>query len=160
MNFCLNDGGILTPAQDDAAPTILLNQARTTNQNWSETKDPFMPWQSQPLQQQHQQNQPFQQQQYQNQPLARPQWAQGNDQTLPIISLIMGILSLLFTCWCGGFYFGVAALITGYIGFNNVNKNSQVYGGKGMAIAGLILGAVSLLVAVLFVLFAIIGNIH
>jgi hypothetical protein len=157
LNFCLNDGGILKQlATDDAPPTVLLNKVRTTNQNWSDTSDPFSPWQNQPLQQQPP-NQPLQQQ---NPAFIQPQWrAQGSDQTLPTISLIMGILSVLLTCWCGGFYFGIAALITGYIGMNNVNSNPQTYGGKGLAIAGLILGAISLIGSLLIVIFALLGNI-
>ncbi|MET0751896.1 MAG: hypothetical protein ABWZ66_00915, partial [Pyrinomonadaceae bacterium] len=107
LNFCLNDGGTLTQI-DDAAPTVLLNQARTTNaSNWAE-QDPFSPWQSQPLQHQ-QQNNPFQTQQ-QNMQFAQPAYARGNDQTLPTISLVLGILSLLLVCCFGGFYFGIAAL--------------------------------------------------
>jgi len=158
LNFCLNDGGILTQlTTDDAPPTMFLNKARTTNQNWSETADPFSPWQNQPLPPPPP-NQPLQQQQ--NPAYMQSQWsAQGSDQTLPTISLIMGILSILLTCWCGGFYFGIAALITGYIGMNNANNNSRIYGGRGLAIAGLILGAISLLGSLLIVIFALLGNI-
>ena len=151
LNYCLNDGGILTKLMEDPAPTVLLNKVRTTDQNWSYTSDPISPeplapWQSQPPTVQQQQNP-----QMMNQPWAR----RGNDQTLPIISLILGCLSLLLTCWCGGFYFGIAALITGYIGMNNANNNPNMYGGREMAIAGLILGAVSFCISLLIVLFAI-----
>lgn len=149
LNFCLNDGGILTREIDDAAPTVMLNQARTTNQNWSNVNnDPFTPWQNQPLQQQ-QQNQAF----------YKPQWTQGNDQTLPTLSLIFGILSMLMVCCYGGFYFGVAALIIGYIGWNNSVKDPEKYGGQGLALAGLILGAISFFGTLLIVIFAILGNI-
>ena len=149
LNFCLNDGGILTKAVDDAAPTIQLNKARTTNQNWG-VNAPIEPWQNQSP------PQPYQNQNMMNQPWSQQQ---GYDQTLPIISLVLGVLSILLTCWCGGFYFGIAALITGYIGMNNANNNPTTYGGKGMAIAGLILGAVSFFGALLLVLFAILGNV-
>lgn len=150
LNFCLNDGGILTRVVDEGAPTISLNKARTTDQNWSYT-DPNTAWQNQ----QHppQPMQPFNQQQMNR------QWTPGRDQTLPIISLILGVLSLLLTCWCGGFYFGIAAIITGYIGMNNAKNNPDHYTGKEMAIGGLILGAVSFAIALLFVLLAILGNI-
>lgn len=147
LNFCLNDGGTLTQI-DDAAPTVLLNQARTTNaSNWAE-QDPFSPWQSQPLQHQ-QQNNPFQTQQ-QNMAFAQPSYVRGNDQTLPIISLVLGALSMLLMCCFGGFYFGIAAIIVGFIGMNNANNNPSVYGGKGLAIAGMILGGVSFALAIIW----------
>jgi hypothetical protein len=146
LNFCLNDGGALTNI-DEAAPTVLLNQARTTNEtNWA-NQDPFAPWQNQPLQQQ--QNNPFQAPP-QNMAFAQPSYARGNDQTLPTISLVLGILSLLLICCFGGFYFGIAAVIVGFIGMNNANNNPSVYGGKGLAIAGMILGGVSFALAVIW----------
>src|ERR1044072_2159679 len=152
LNFCLNDGGILTKVIEDAPPTILLNKPRTTNQNWSYQEpwnDPFAPW--------WQDAQPPAP--YQDPNMMRQPWSQGVDQTLPIISLVLGILSVVFTCWCGGFYFGIAALITGYICMNNANNNPQTYGGKGMAIAGLILGGLTFVGALVLILFAILGNI-
>jgi hypothetical protein len=147
LNFCLNDGGVLTKIVDDAAPTVILNKARTTDQNWS-YQEPLAPWQSQPppvqQQQQHMMNQPW-----------KPR---GNDQTLPIISLILGVMSLLLTCWCGGFYFGIPALITGYMGMNNAKNNPTIYSGREMAIAGLILGVVSMMISLMIILVAIFGN--
>jgi hypothetical protein len=154
LNFCLNDGGVLTQMTDDAPPTVLLNQARTTNQNYSNIPDPFTPWQNQPLQQQ-QQNTPFQQQ---NQAFMPPR-RHGGDQTLPTLALIFGILSFVFTCCYGGFYFGIAATIIGYIGMNNANNNPDLYGGKGLAIAGMVLGAVSFIGTLIFILLVVAGNI-
>ena len=150
LNFCLTDGGILTPVLDEPPPTVLMNPARTTNQNWS-NEQPFSPpaWQqSQPLQQQ------------QNQPFMTPTMVHGQDQTLPTIALVLGILSLFLICCYGGFYFGLAALIVGFIGMSNSSKDPQKYGGKGLAIAGMIMGGVSLVFAVLAILIAIAGNIN
>ena len=154
LNFCLNDGGVLT-AFDDAPPTVMMNQARVTNDNWSTHQDPFAPqsWQSQPLQTQ-QSNAPFQPA-GQNMPFAAPNYSGGGDQTMPIIALVLGILSLLLVCCYGGFYFGLAAIIIGFIGMNNANKNPQVYSGKGLALAGLILGGVSFIGTILLVIIAI-----
>lgn len=149
LNFCLTDGGILTPVYDDAPPTILMDKARTTDQNWT-GEPPFSPpWQ---------QNQPLQQQQ--NQPFMAPTWAKGQDQTLPTIAMVLGILSLLLICCYGGFYFGLAALITGFIGMSNVNKDPDTYGGKGLAIAGMIMGGVSFAFAVLAILLVLAGKIN
>ena len=154
LNFCLNDGGVLT-SLDDAPPTVMMNQARVTNDNWSTNQDPFAPaWQSQPMQP-HQSNAPFQPA-GQNLPFAAANYSgAGGDQTMPIVSLVLGILSLLLICCYGGFYFGLAAMIIGFIGMNNANKNPQAYGGKGLALAGLILGGVSFIGTILLVIIAI-----
>lgn len=76
---------------------------------------------------------------------------------LAIVSLIMGIISLLsgLTCFCFGLgfiggIFGIAALITG--GLSIVKKKP----GKGMAIAGLITGALGTLIAAVSI-FVLIG---
>lgn len=156
LNFCLTDGGVLK-SKDEAPPTVMINQARqTSDSNWS-NPDPFAPWQNQPLQPQ-QPNNPFMQPQ-QNMQFSTPAYSRGSDQTLPIISLVSGILSVFLICCYGGFYFGIAALIIGFIGMNNANKNPEIYGGKGLAIGGMILGGVSFIIALLFVIVAIIGNI-
>ena len=89
LNYCLNDGGTLTEYMDDAPPTVTLNRARTTQQNWENVQTPT-PWQNQPLQQ----NQTYQPLQQQNQPyhLAR---IQGQNQTLPTVSLVLGIFAIM-----------------------------------------------------------------
>jgi hypothetical protein len=77
---------------------------------------------------------------------------QGDDKTLAIVSLVSGILSL--TC-CWGVA-GVVALITGFMAKNNVESNPQQYGGSGFALAGMIMGAISLVLSVLYFIFVII----
>jgi hypothetical protein len=156
LNFCLTDGGVLTKMDDAPPPTVMMNQARVTNDsNWA-NPDPFSsPWQNQPLQQQ---NTPFQAPQQQNPAYMAQPYMASKDQTLPIVSLVLGILSVFLICCYGGFYFGVAALIVGFIGMNNANKNPESYGGKSLAIAGLVLGGVSFLGTLLLVLIAIAGN--
>lgn len=146
QNYCLNDGSVLTKVNDDAPPTVFMNQARTTDQtNWG-NNDPMNAWQSQPLQQQ---NQSF--------PLAA---VQGQNQVLPTVSLVLGILGFVLTCCYGGIPFGIAAVITGYLGLSNAGKNPMQYGGRGLAIAGLVIGALSVLGSLLMIFFAIIGSIN
>lgn len=53
---------------------------------------------------------------------------------------------------------GIGALITGYLGLNNFNNNPVRYGGKGLAVAGLILGAISVFSSVIFIIFVIMGS--
>ncbi len=78
--------------------------------------------------------------------------AGGQNQTLPIISLILGIISL---CCYIGWLTGPAALITGFIGIKNVKKDPTNYGGKGLAIAGMIVGGLFTVLWVLYWVFII-----
>jgi hypothetical protein len=73
---------------------------------------------------------------------------------LSIISLIVGIVSFLGICvsWlipiagpiCLGLL-AIGAIVTGFIGMSQAKKNMEK--GRGMAIAGLVLGILALLVA-------------
>lgn len=149
LNFCLNDGATLEyHRKDDAPPTVFMNQARTTNEmNWSAANPPpaapMSAWQSPSMQ-------PSE--------AYMPHYLHGHDQTLPTISLVLGILSVVFICCYGGFYLGIPAVIVGFLALRNTNNNPSHYGGRGLAIAGLILGAGSFLTALLIILLAIIGN--
>lgn len=152
LNFCLDDGATLeTHRKDDAPPTIFMDRARTTNEmNWKATASPpsaspnMSAWQSPSMQP--------------TPAFSQPLNLRGQDQTLPTVSLILGILSVIFVCCYGGIYFGIPALIVGYLGLNNTNKNPSQYGGRGLAIAGLILGTISILSVLAIILLAIIGN--
>jgi hypothetical protein len=77
----------------------------------------------------------------------------GQDQTLAIVSLVAGIVGLL----CLGFLAGIPALITGYMAIKNENRNPAQYGGKVMAIIGMVLGGLGTLWSVLYVLFIILA---
>lgn len=147
LNFCLNDGGVLIEDKDDAPPTIQMNQVRTTQPNWSE-HEPSSPWGSQPLQQQ-QPNQPFY-------PMAA--MPPGQNQVLPTISLVLGILSIVLFCCYGGFPFGIAAMITGFLGYQNTNNDPQQYGGRSMAIAGMVLGIIGFLGLIMLIFLGVAGN--
>ena len=159
LNFCLNDGGILEQSRGNESPTILLNRVRPTNENFqNDFKQQLSPWQTQPppyqppsmpLQQQHQ---AFIQHSY-----------TARDQTLPIISLLLGSSAVLFSFCClfGGFITfgcGAAALVTGFMGMNNVNQNPQKYGGKPLAIAGIIAGGIGILISLGLLLLIIIAR--
>ena len=150
LNFCLTDGGTLTPFADDAPPTVMLNRARTTQQNW-ENYQPLSPWENQPLQINQSyhptpQNQPF-----------HPGQIQGQNQTLPTISLVLGIFAIVFVCCYGGIPFGAAALVTGYLGLKNANENPIQFGGRNLAIGGIVTGVISLLISIIFFIAIIVG---
>lgn len=153
LNFCLDDGELLTtfvrePASprfaDNSPPTVLLDESRLTNpSNWPAS--PPAQWQSP-------------QQNIQNQQFASPSFVQSRDQTLPTISLILGILSMLLICCYGGIWLGLPAAILGFLGMRNADSDSSRYGGRGMAIGGMVLGVVSLLSSIIFAFFAIIAS--
>ena len=154
LNFCLNDGTTLIhQATDDAPPTVIMDAPRATDQtNWQNfgTNAPYNP--PAPMQSASP-NQMY--------PVAGNA-AAGNaaaDQTLPIISLVLGILSLLTMCCYGGIPFGIGAVVVGYIGMNNVKNNPSRYTGKGLAVGGMVLGAISFVLAILFIFLGILGNI-
>ena len=151
LNFCLDDGELLTafnreppPTRyvDDAPPTVVLNQARVTNPaNWPAT--PPAQWQPQNLQ---------------NRPFASPSFVRSRDQTLPTLALILGILSLPMICCAGGLWLGLPAAVMGFIGMRNADSDSSRYGGRGMAVGGMVLGVVSFLATLGYRFFAIIAS--
>ncbi len=143
LNFCLNDGALLEAAESEPPPTVFMDPPRRTNPNFTDYNMPFGK---------------TDQQIYQA-PYSPPAVTGSQDQTLPIISLVLGVLAFVTICCWGGVPLGIGAAITGYLGMKNADSNPQKYGGKGMAIGGLILGAVSIVSGLIFVLIAIAGNI-
>ena len=142
LNFCLNDGTTLTASGDEPPPTIMMDPPRKTNPNFSDYQSNF----GNPNQQIYQQ------------PFAAPSTFQKQDQTLPVISLILGVFGLVLLCCYAGFPLGAAAIVTGYLGMNNANKDPMQYGGKGMAIAGIVLGVIGILVNIGMILFFILAG--
>lgn len=90
-----------------------------------------------------------------NTPFQPPIAGSGQNQTLPIISLVLGIFSLC--CYVSPLT-GIAALITGYLGMKNANNDPANYGGKTMAIVGMALGGLFLLIGIVYwILILIVG---
>lgn len=65
---------------------------------------------------------------------------------LAIASMVCGILSLVFFCFCGGIFFGIPAVICGHLGLNQLNNPENKQQGRGMAIAGLVCGYIGLVI--------------
>ena len=78
-------------------------------------------------------------------------YAVPNRQTnlLAVISLVLGILGVL-SCWCAvaGIPLGVAGLVTGLVANNQIRARGDQ--GRGLAIAGIVLSAVCIAFACLF----------
>ena len=154
INFCLNDGELLSrltdsrpSAFDDSPPTVVLDQARITNPiGWSAQAQP-------PMQYQPPQGQIFS-------PYAMPT---SPDQTLAIVSLAAGAASLTIG-WCcsSGLLLGPAAMIVGFIALSQNKKDPQSYGGRGLAIGGIVAGGLFLLIyvgiMVVYLLAALLSN--
>lgn len=71
---------------------------------------------------------------------------------LAIASMICGILSLVFFCFCGGFFLGIPAVICGHLSLNQLNTPGNLQQGRGMAIAGLICGYLGIAVLIILML--------
>jgi uncharacterized protein DUF4339/uncharacterized protein DUF4190 len=67
-----------------------------------------------------------------------------------VTGMILGILSLLTACCCYGLPFNVLGLVFSIIGLITIRGSPERYDGLGMAIAGLVLSALSILLAILF----------
>ena len=89
----------------------------------------------------------------QNTPFQPPIAGTGNvNQTLPIVSLVFGIVSLC--CYISPLT-GIVALVTGFMGMKNANNDPQHYGGKGLAIAGMITGGIFFLLGLFYWIYII-----
>lgn len=70
--------------------------------------------------------------------------AAGESKGMAITALVLGILSPLLACVGVGFVTALVAVILGIVAMVKANKAPGVYGGKGLAIAGTILGGLTL----------------
>jgi hypothetical protein len=161
LNFCLNDGELLVnftgeeprslfpdeppPTQfaDDSPPTLAMDRARITNQtNWPQSSQPPAYWQGPST------------------PARNPSYTPetfnpSRDQTLPTISLVLGIFACFLVCCAGGIWLGLPAAVLGFLGMKNADSDPNRYSGRGMAIAGMVLGIVTFVVSMIFI---VIGN--
>lgn len=131
------------PANQFGAQFDQMNQGFGGNQplqasDWTPPPSPEQGWQDQGL--------------GTNTPFQPPVAMQGQNQTLPIVSLVFGILSVC--CYISPLT-GIVALVTGYMGMKNVNTDPMQYGGKGLAIAGMITGGVFFLMGLAYWLYII-----
>ncbi len=142
LNFCLNDGELLTPMYDtsqrsyadDSPPTVMMNDARITNPvNWQQPAQPPAVWQ--------------------NPQVMQYPMSMSPNQTLAVVSLCLGIGSVTIGWCCSlGLVLSPAALITGFIALSQIKKDPQRNGGRGLAIGGIATGVVYLAVWLLLML--------
>ncbi|HNI70660.1 MAG TPA: DUF4190 domain-containing protein [Marmoricola sp.] len=72
-----------------------------------------------------------------------PPVAPGNNQKA-LWALITGILGFICCCWPAG----LAALVLGFIARKEIQTSGGTQGGGGMAIAGIVLGALSVVLSI------------
>jgi hypothetical protein len=125
-----------TPSFQDSEPNFGQQPFGQSPAEWAPPPAPNANWGNQGLGQ----NTPF-----------TPPMAQGQNQTLAIVSLVCGILGLC----CG--ILGPVGLITGYMAYNNANKNPAQYGGRGLALGGMITGALATLLLILGIIINLLG---
>jgi hypothetical protein len=132
-----------TPKYAEPEPAPAFNpfepQAATAGQEvaqaeWTPPPAPDASWQNREVGQ----NTPFQ---------PPPAGVAGQNKTLAVVSLILGILSFLCCSW---FVVGLAAVITGFIARSKASNQPTLFGGSGLATAGIITGAISMLLGVIF----------
>lgn len=128
-------------AKAEALNTPFADEVSSGNQtvaesSWTPPAAPEQSWGNQEIGQ----NTPFQ---------PPPSGVQGDNKTLAIISLVCGILSLLCCAWIIP---GVAAVVTGFLAKKKADENPNQYGGRGLALAGMITGGISVVLG-LIVLF-------
>lgn len=108
-------------------------------QEWSPPPAPVAQWQDQQI--------------GSNTPFAPPVvGADGANKTLPIVSLVLGILSIC--CYVAPIT-GAVALITGWLGMKNIKNDPNTYGGKGLAMAGMIVGGIFFVLGIVYWIYII-----
>lgn len=85
-----------------------------------------------------------------NTPFQPPAATAGQNQTLAIVSLVLGVIGIVLCQLTAP-----AALITGFMARNKAAQNPEEYGGSGLAMAGIITGAIGTLLLVLLVIYFI-----
>jgi hypothetical protein len=127
------------PAREEPSFNPFDQPAPMAQADWTPPPPPDAAWQNQQIGQ----NTPFQ---------PPPAGNASVNQTLPIVSLVFGIVSLC--CYISPLT-GIVALVTGYMGLKNSNNDPANYGGKNLAIAGMITGGVFFLLGVFYWIYLI-----
>ena len=67
---------------------------------------------------------------------------------MAITSMILGIVGIVTGCFGVGLILGIVGLILGIVALGNINRQPQVYAGKGFAITGIVTGILALILPI------------
>ncbi|MFT3745617.1 MAG: DUF4190 domain-containing protein [Pyrinomonadaceae bacterium] len=135
-----------SPFDQASTPSPFEPVASAPMEQWTPPPAPEPSWQNQEIGS----NTPFQ---------PPPTGATGENKTLAIVSLVLAILSFV----CLGFLGSIPAIILGFMQRSKVKNNPAEFGGAGMAMAGIIIGALNVVFSiVVLILYAglILANIR
>jgi len=68
---------------------------------------------------------------------------------------VLGITSIVLSFCCVGLILGPAAIVTGFLGMKKADDPSNQVGGRGIAMAGLICGAIGLVISLILTIIAV-----
>ncbi len=111
---------------------------------WNPPAAPDANWQGQEIGE----NTPFQ---------PPPAGADGQNKTLAIVSLVVSILSI--PC-CGLIIVGLVGAILGFVARGKANSDPNAYGGKGLATAAIVIGAITTIIGIVTNTLAFLGFIQ
>lgn len=76
-----------------------------------------------------------------------------SNSTLAIVSLVTGIIGILGGCCCGWLgIVGIAGIVTGVMARKEIDQSGGTKKGAGMALAGIICGAVGLVIGIILII--------
>ena len=79
----------------------------------------------------------------------------GGTNSLSVIALVLGLLSLPGVCCCYSLPFSIPGMIVSIIALMQFNKDSGAKNGKGLAIAGLVLSILGLMLGTGWLIFVV-----
>lgn len=87
---------------------------------------------------------------------ADPAAAEGENKTLSFVALGLGILSV--PC-CGVLVISLAAIVVGFLARSKASSDPTVYGGSGLALAGMIMGGITFVIGLILNVLYLLGAI-
>ncbi len=121
----------------DAVPSAFDTPTAAPVAEWTPPPAPDAGWANQEIGS----NTPFQ---------PPPAGVAGENKTLAIVSLILGILGL--TVCCGALIPSIGAIVTGFMARSKATQDPAQYGGAGLGMAGIITGALGLVGGIIFLI--------
>lgn len=143
LSFCPNDGTPLVRMSPDEAHTVLMSApdpAATVASGLPPAPQPYGWANDTPAQ-------------WIPPPPPAIRGPATQQQTLAVASMILGLIGITFGWICGGPFFALFAVVMGIVALFQIKKDPVRYGGKPLALIGLILGA--LVLAIYVVIMAI-----